>query len=83
VPVIAGNQTSLPEVVGDAGLLFDPFDTKALSDAITRLIDDSELRKTLREKGLRRAKHFSWRTTAQLTLGAYQRVANESSAQSI
>src|SRR5437660_5600588 len=83
VPVLAGNQTSLPEVVGDAGLLFDPFDTKALIDALTRVIDDTELRRTLSEKGLRRAKHFSWRTTAQLTLGAYQRVANENSAQSI
>ena len=79
VPVIAGNQTSLPEVVGDAGLLFDPFDTKALSDALTRVIDDSALRKMLSEKGLRRAKNFSWRTTAQLTLGAYQRVANDTS----
>ena len=78
VPVIAGNQTSLPEVVGDAGLLFDPFDTKALIDALIRVIDDSELRKMLREKGLRRAKDFSWRTTAQRTLRAYEEVAGMS-----
>jgi len=78
VPVIAGNQTSLPEVVGDAGLLFDPFDTKALIDALTRVIDDSELRKLLSEKGLRRAKNFSWRTTAQQTLRAYEEVAGMS-----
>jgi glycosyltransferase involved in cell wall biosynthesis len=78
VPVIAGNQTSLPEVVDDAGLLFDPFDTKALRDALTRVIDDSELRKTLSEKGLRRAKNFSWRTTAQRTLRAYEEAANMS-----
>jgi len=83
VPVIAGNQTSLPEVVGDAGLLFDPFDTKALSDALGRVIDDSELRKTLRAKGLERAKNFNWKTTAQLTLRAYQRAANRKSAQSV
>jgi len=78
VPVIAGNQTSLPEVVGEAGLLFDPFDTKALSDALTRVIDDSELRKLLSEKGLRRAKNFSWRTTAQQTLRAYEEAAGMS-----
>jgi len=78
VPVIAGNQTSLPEVVGDAGLLFDPFDTKALSDALTRVIDDSALRKMLSEKGLRRAKNFSWRTTAQRTLRVYEEVAGMS-----
>ena len=83
VPVIAGNQTSLPEVVGEAGLLFDPFDTKALSDAITRLIDDSELRQALRAKGLARAKNFNWKTTARLTLCAYRRAAKRKSAQSM
>src|SRR5438132_2160831 len=83
VPVIAGNQTSLPEVVGEAGLLFDPFDTRALIEAMARVIGDSELRKTLRGKGLERAKVFNWKTTAQLTLRAYQRVANEKSAQGI
>lgn len=75
VPVIAGNRTSLPEVVGDAGLLFDPFDTKALVDALTRVISDEAYRAALRAKGLERAKNFNWRTTAQLTLGAYQTAA--------
>jgi len=78
VPVIAGNRTSLPEVVGEAGLLFDPFDTKELSDALARVIDDQKLRKTLREKGLKRAKNFSWRTTAQRTLRAYEEAATMS-----
>lgn len=75
VPVIVGNRTSLPEVVGDAGLLFDPFDTKALVDALTRVISDEAYRAALRAKGLERAKNFNWRTTAQLTLGAYQTAA--------
>ena len=74
VPVIAGNRTSLPEVLGDAGLLFDPFDTQALVRALTQVIDDSEYRAVLRSKGLERAKKFDWRTTAQLTLGVYERV---------
>jgi len=72
-PVIAGNRTSLPEVVGEAGLLFDPFDTQALINALTQVIDGSEYRAALRAKGLERAKQFNWRTTAHLTLGAYQR----------
>ncbi len=75
VPVIAGNRTSLPEVVGEAGLLFDPFDTQALVRALTRVIDDSEYRAVLRSKGLERAKQFNWKTTARLTLGVYERAA--------
>jgi glycosyltransferase involved in cell wall biosynthesis len=75
VPVIAGNRTSLPEIVGEAGLLFDPFDTKALVKALTRVTDDSAYRAVLRTKGLERAKDFNWKTTALLTLNAYQRAA--------
>ncbi|HMG76509.1 MAG TPA: glycosyltransferase family 1 protein [Pyrinomonadaceae bacterium] len=75
VPVIAGNRTSLPEVVGEAGLLFDPFDTQALVKALTQVIDDSEYRAVLRSKGLERARNFNWKTTAQLTLGVYERAA--------
>ncbi len=75
VPVIAGNRTSLPEVVGEAGVLFDPFDTQDLVNALTKVIDDSGFRAGLRAKGLERAKRFNWRTTAQLTLSAYQSAA--------
>jgi glycosyltransferase involved in cell wall biosynthesis len=73
VPVIAGNRTSLPEVIGEAGLLFDPFDTQALVNALAQVIDDSECRAVLRSKGLERAKSFNWKTTARLTLGVYER----------
>ena len=71
-PVIAGNRTSLPEVVGDAGLLVDPFDVEALKQAMARMIDDSDLRATLRAKGLERARQFTWHETARLTLRAYE-----------
>ncbi|MDT5061928.1 MAG: hypothetical protein QOH63_2387 [Acidobacteriota bacterium] len=71
-PVIAGNKTSLPEVVGDAGLLVDPFDEDALAQALARLIDDSDLRARLRLKGLERARNFSWRETARSTIKAYE-----------
>jgi glycosyltransferase involved in cell wall biosynthesis len=74
-PVIAGNRTSLPEVVGDAGLLIDPFDKEAMASALARVIDDANLRAHLRVKGLERARNFSWRETARLTLRAYNQAA--------
>jgi glycosyltransferase involved in cell wall biosynthesis len=73
-PVVAGDRTSLPEVVGDAGLLVDPFDESALAAAVGRLIDDRELRGELRERGLRRARLFDWRETARMTLQVYTKV---------
>jgi glycosyltransferase involved in cell wall biosynthesis len=76
-PVLAGNLTSLPEVVGDAGLLIDPFDTGALARALARLIDDAALRAQLRERGLQRARAFDWRDTARMTLQVYRRVISE------
>jgi glycosyltransferase involved in cell wall biosynthesis len=72
-PVITGDRTSLPEVVGEAGLTVDPFDRDALAGAVSRVIDDAGLRQTLRERGFTRARMFDWRETARLTLGAYER----------
>jgi glycosyltransferase involved in cell wall biosynthesis len=80
-PVIAGNQTSLPEVAGAAALLVDPFDTRALSAAIARVIDHPDYRAELRVKGLKRAAEFSWIETARLTLKAYEHAAASRSAQ--
>ncbi len=71
-PVVAGDCTSLPEVIGDAGLLVDPFDTGAFAVALARLIDDKALRAALRERGLARAARFSWDETARQTLAVYQ-----------
>jgi glycosyltransferase involved in cell wall biosynthesis len=71
-PVIAGNLTSIPELVADAGLLFDPFDTNALVEALKRVLDSPEYRATLRSKGFARAGEFSWKTTARMTLKAYE-----------
>ncbi|HEX8844139.1 MAG TPA: glycosyltransferase family 1 protein [Pyrinomonadaceae bacterium] len=76
-PVIAGNRTSLPEVVGDAGLLIDPFDERSLAQTIARVIDCAELRAELRARGLERARHFSWHRTARLTLKGYERAIGE------
>ncbi|MFA6111720.1 MAG: glycosyltransferase family 1 protein [Candidatus Latescibacterota bacterium] len=57
-PVVAANCTSIPEVVGEAGLLIDPQAEGALTAALRRLLEDEELRRRLREQGLERAGHF-------------------------
>jgi glycosyltransferase involved in cell wall biosynthesis len=74
-PVLGGNRTSIPEVVGNAGLLFDPFNTNSLVQALTRVLDDPEYRTALRTQGLERAKEFDWKQTARMTLQAYQKAA--------
>jgi len=73
-PVIAGNRTSLPEVVGDAGILVDPFDVSAIAAAIERIVDDSDFRHQLSVKGLARSRIFDWRETARRTLNVYEQV---------
>lgn len=59
-PVITSNVSSLPEVVGDAALLIDPYDPRAIAEAMRRLLGDEALRQSLRVRGLARARHFSW-----------------------
>jgi len=73
-PVIAGNRTSLPEVVGDAGILVDPFDVNAIAAAIERLVDDPDLRQQLSVKGVARSRLFDWNETARRTLNVYEQV---------
>ncbi len=65
-PVVSSNAASLPEVVGDAGVLFDPYDIEAMGRAIYSVISDEGLRATLRQKGFERARRFSWDGTAAL-----------------
>lgn len=76
-PVVASNVTSIPEVVGDAGLLIDPGDSDAVADAIRRVLDDEELAAELRAKGLARAAEFSWERTARETYRVYRAVTGE------
>lgn len=76
--VIVGNRTSLPEVVGNAAVMVDPFDIDALAFAIEKLIDDSDFRSRLRVQGLERSKKFSWHSTARKTLAVYKQAASAS-----
>ena len=74
VPVITSEIASLPEIVGEAGLLVQPGDQHALSDAIKKVLGDPAYRDKLIRDGLIRAKLFSWERTAQLTKQVYQHV---------
>jgi len=71
-PVICGNRSSLPEVAGDAAILVDPTDTDAIAAAIRQVLAEDGLRRSLAEKSLRQATHFSWQRTAAETLEVYR-----------
>jgi glycosyltransferase involved in cell wall biosynthesis len=73
-PVIAGDRASLPEVVGDAGVLVDPGDDEAIAGALAELLGSPERRKALRERGLEHSRGFSWNDTARMTVEAYGEV---------
>ena len=74
LPVTCSNATSLPELVGDAALVFDPLDVEAIAYAVNRIWVDEDLRIRLRERGRERAQAFSWERTVR-TLRAYYRRA--------
>jgi glycosyltransferase involved in cell wall biosynthesis len=71
-PVITSHTSSLPEVVGDAAILIDPYNVEELLHALRTVLLDNDLRLQLRKKSLERAKLFSWTRTAQETLAVYQ-----------
>jgi glycosyltransferase involved in cell wall biosynthesis len=72
IPVIASNVSSLPEVVGEAGLTVPPQDSRALSKALSRALEDAGLRAELSQKGLARAQQFSWAESARQTAAVYR-----------
>jgi glycosyltransferase involved in cell wall biosynthesis len=73
-PVVVSDRSSLPEVVGDAGVLVDPEDTAALTAALQRSLDDARWQQTARERGLTRAAQFTWRRSAEIALSVYEKV---------
>jgi glycosyltransferase involved in cell wall biosynthesis len=74
-PVIASNTSSIPEVVGDAAVMVDPYKVEALADAMWRVLSDAGLRAAMSARGLERAKLFSWDKTARLVLQTLREVA--------
>jgi len=77
LPVIASNRTSIPEVVGDGGILLDPFDVDGFAYWMREVLSNEDLRIKLSEKGYRRSMNFSWEKCARETLEVYREVLNE------
>jgi glycosyltransferase involved in cell wall biosynthesis len=75
-PVVCSNATSLPEVVGDAGILVDPLNIPALSAAILEVLRNPALSQDLRRKSLEQAARFTWDRTASETLAVYKEVVS-------
>lgn len=76
-PTIVSHASSLGEVVGDCGLLVDPYDTAEIADAMKTLLDEPRLRARFREKGLSRAKKYSWEASAERLDRLFSGMADE------
>ena len=72
-PVISSESSSLPEVVGDAGLLVDPLNVDALAESLRSVLEDRAFAEALAQKGVKRAAGFSWKKTAAETIAVYRR----------
>jgi alpha-1,3-rhamnosyl/mannosyltransferase len=77
VPVVASNTTSLPEIVGGAGLLVDPLREDAIADALIAILRDDTLRARLIAAGTERVSQFSWERCARETLDVIEAMSNE------
>jgi glycosyltransferase involved in cell wall biosynthesis len=75
-PVLTSNQTSIPEIAGDAALIVDAHSTQAIADGLLRMAADSSLRASLREKGFRQAENFTWEKTVQTALDTISRLVH-------
>ncbi len=74
VPVIGSTCGAIPEVIGDAGLVFPEGNAEALAGAVKQLLSDTDLRERLAGAGLARVKHYSWERVAEKTYALYQQV---------
>lgn len=76
-PVVCSNTTSLPEVVGDAALLIDPYSLESLVDGLSRVLENESLAHQLIDRGLANAARFTWAQTAAETLFVYRKLVSE------
>ncbi len=76
-PVIVSGSASLPEVVGDCGLIVDAYSEESIADAMEKIADNEELRKQLSEKGISRAREFSWKKSAEKLYTIYERLVQQ------
>jgi glycosyltransferase involved in cell wall biosynthesis len=73
-PVVTSRLSSLPEVVGDAAVLVDPYSVEDIADGLRRVLDDEALRTSLKERGRVRADQFHWDRSVRAIHAAYMRV---------
>jgi glycosyltransferase involved in cell wall biosynthesis len=73
-PVVTSNRSALPEVVGDAGVLVDPYDTDAIAQALAEVLENTGLREELSRRGLERARRFTWPQVAEQTVRVYKEI---------
>jgi glycosyltransferase involved in cell wall biosynthesis len=74
-PVVASNCSSIPEIAGDAAILFDATDSREMAEAMTKILTDTQLRGSMTTKGLQRASAFTWRRCAEETVAVYRAAA--------
>ena len=72
LPVLVADATSLPEIAGDAGIIFDPYDPIDLARKIEQVLRDTSLAREMTNKGVARAKLFTWENTARQMVECYQ-----------
>lgn len=73
-PVLASNTSSIPEICGNAAIYFNPLDTQEIATKLTKLLQDQALLEELRQKGLERAKIFSWEKTVEETIKVIKKI---------
>ena len=73
-PVVTSNVSSLPEVAGDAAVLVNPYDPAAIAAGIYQVLTDERLRRSLRQRGLARARQFSWEDSVRRVHDVYRQV---------
>lgn len=75
LPVAISNRGSLPEVAGEAGLLFSPDDPEEIAAALERMLNDGDLRRRLRSEGLRRSEAYTWKSASRQLLEIFEETA--------
>ena len=81
VPVLASNNSCLPEVASNAAICFDPYNTNALSKLIAQTLNDPALIQSLQQKGTERLTHFCWRKTLDTLEAVFEHSINSTKAQ--
>ncbi len=75
-PVVAANTSSLPEVLGDAAVLVDPYRSESIAEGLANVLNDPELRAKLRARGIVRSLDFSWEASVRRVREVYEEVGH-------